>query len=263
MDSKYPILDHYSHEKPTRQALVDIFKGEWSSSLPSIKNEQIISGHAGLFDDPRIHSLNNKVPLSGKKILELGPLEAGHTYMMHEMGAEEITAIEANNRALLKCLIVKEIYKLNRAQFLFGDVINYLKDCTEKFDICVASGILYHMTEPAMFLELCSRVSDKLFIWSHYADAEVIKTHPVLSEKIKSTEEQVYKGMKYTEYQYEYATALGWAGFCGGADSNCRWLTKETILEILKMNGFKNIHVFFDDLSNNPNGPQICFLAEK
>lgn len=152
---------------------------------------------------------------------------------------------------------------MNRALFLFGDVIKYLESPNQQFDVCVASGILYHMTEPARFLELCSNVSDKLFIWSHYAEQEVVKTHPVLSHKIKRTENKSYRGFSYTEFHYEYEDAMGWAGFCGGANPFCRWITKEAIIEILKVNGYQHIHVFFDDLHNHPNGPHICLLAEK
>lgn len=263
METNYQILNHYNTNKPSPQDLVDIFKGEWSSTLPSVNNESIVSGHAALFNDPRIKLLNDHVDLQGKTILELGPLEAGHSYMMHKLGASAITAVEANNRALLKCLLVKEMYNLNRANFLYGGVMAYLDDTKKKFDICVASGILYHMTDPSNFLELCSKVSDKLFIWSHYADEKEVKKHPVLKDKIKHTEDKVYKGYQYLEYHYEYDAALGWAGFCGGATPYCRWITKEAIFEILKLNGFKNIKVFFDDIANNPNGPQICLVAEK
>ncbi|MFN8117398.1 MAG: class I SAM-dependent methyltransferase [Bacteroidia bacterium] len=263
METNYQILNHYNTNKPSNQDLIDIFKGEWSSTLPPLNNESYISGHADLFNDPRIKLLNDHVGLNGKSVLELGPLEAGHTYMMHKFGASSIVAVEANNRALLKCLLVKEMYQLNRANFLYGGVIAYLDDTRRKFDVCVASGILYHMTDPSNFLELCSKVSDRLFIWTHYAGDKEIKSHPVLSEKIKHTEEKDYKGYKYAEYHYEYDAALGWAGFCGGATPYCRSITKETIFEILKLNGFQNIKVFFDELSSNPNGPQICFLAEK
>ena len=71
---------------PTPQQAVDIFRGEWS--LAEIGGAK------------------------GKNVLELGPLEGGHTYMFHQAGAESIIAIEANTRAYLKCLIAKEIFGL-------------------------------------------------------------------------------------------------------------------------------------------------------
>lgn len=85
-------------------------------------------------------------------VLELGPLEAGHTYMLEKMGARSIVAVEANSRAYLKCLIVKELFELKRAKFLLGDFVAYLKNNTRHFDLCLASGVLYHMQNPAELL---------------------------------------------------------------------------------------------------------------
>ena len=141
--------------------------------------------------------------------------------------------------------------------------MKFMENVNQRFDICVASGILYHMTEPARFLELCAKTSDKIFIWTHYADDDVIKNHTGLSQKIKSVDATEYKDYKYNEYYYEYDSALGWAGFCGGSNPFCKWITKSAMIQILKLNGFNKVEIFFDDLSNHPAGPNICFLAER
>ena len=54
MEKNYQILNHYNTNKPSNQDLIDIFKGEWSSTLPPLNNESYSSGHADLFNDPRI-----------------------------------------------------------------------------------------------------------------------------------------------------------------------------------------------------------------
>ena len=54
--------------------------------------------------------------LDGVDILELGPLEAGHTYALAQLGAN-ITAVEANAEAYLKCLLVKELLGIDKAKF--------------------------------------------------------------------------------------------------------------------------------------------------
>lgn len=53
----------------------------------------------------------------GKTRLELVPLEGGHSYMLQKMGVKKIIAIEANSRAFLKCLCIKEIFDLNKVEF--------------------------------------------------------------------------------------------------------------------------------------------------
>lgn len=51
MNKQHFILDFYSNQQPSVQAMVDVFNGEWSSTLPPVNGEIITSGQAGLFDD--------------------------------------------------------------------------------------------------------------------------------------------------------------------------------------------------------------------
>jgi hypothetical protein len=140
------ILDQYTHAAPSPQAAIDIFKGEWTSQLPL---PDLNSGSLPVFEDPRIEwAVAQMGGVKGKTVLELGPLEGGHTYMLERLGAKSVVAVEANARAYLKCLIVKELLGLERAQFLYGDFLEYLRQTSPKFDVCIASGVLYHMREP-------------------------------------------------------------------------------------------------------------------
>src|SRR5687767_8820563 len=114
--------EYYSVVAPSNQAMLDIFKGEWSSRMPAETGLVTSPGQAGLFEDPRIAWAGQMFQgFEGKSVLELGPLEGGHSYMMQQAGASKVIAVEANNRAFLKCLIVKQILNLTNVQFLFGD----------------------------------------------------------------------------------------------------------------------------------------------
>ena len=53
---------------------------------------------------------------------------------------------------------------MDRVRFLCGDVVAYLKTTTISFDMCVASGILYHMSDPVELLWLLSQRVGKLLI---------------------------------------------------------------------------------------------------
>src|SRR4051812_20493353 len=91
---------------PTNQNAIDLIDG-WVSQLPP--EVGVNAGHAVLFHDPRtVWALERLGSVAGQTVLELGPLEGGHTYMLHQGGAR-VLAIEANKRAYLKCLIVKEL----------------------------------------------------------------------------------------------------------------------------------------------------------
>src|SRR5436190_16044191 len=103
------VNDYYVTTKPVPQNAVDIFKGEWSSSFPE-QFADLKAGGITLFDDVRIHWLDSEIAgFEGKTVLELGPLEGAHSYLMERLGAKEVVSVEANTQAYLKCLIAKEI----------------------------------------------------------------------------------------------------------------------------------------------------------
>jgi hypothetical protein len=256
------ILDAYVNGLPSRQLAVDIFEGEWSSRLPGA--DIVPTGPSKLFEDDRINwSMARLGGAVGKRILELGPLEGGHSYMLEKLGAESIVAVEANTRSYLKCLITKEIYDLRRVRFLLGDFVEYLRVSDKKFDICVASGVLYHMLNPCELIELIAARSNNVMIWSHYYDAAALAANEnVSNDKFSQVTEESHGGYAHQLYQYNYRDALDWDGFCGGAAPFSRWMTKEGILGCLRHFGFIDIHTNFDT-PQHQNGPCICLVATK
>ena len=169
------ILDQYVMKPPSAQNVVDLFDGEWSSKLPETFGLATRPGFAHLFEDGRVAWAEQQLgSFADNSVLELGPLECGHTYMLHQRGARSITAIEANSRAFLKCLCVKQLLGLDRANLLLGDFVAFLRENTARFDVLFASGVLYHMQQPMEVLDLMTRASDRLFIWTHYYDQQQI-----------------------------------------------------------------------------------------
>jgi hypothetical protein len=125
---------------PSEQHALDIFKGEWASKLP-LPFKQLIAGEAELFEDGRITWLGERlVDVEQMHVLECGPLEGAHTYMLEQLGVASIVSIEASTRAFLRCLVVKELVGLERSRFLLGDFISYLRS-GERYDLVVACGV--------------------------------------------------------------------------------------------------------------------------
>ena len=257
------ILDQYIKEEPSNQNVLDIFKGEWSSKLPDSANIITSPGHAALFEDARIEWVHEQTGgFENKTILELGPLEAGHSYMCQKKGAKNIVSIEANTRAYLKCLCIKEIFNLNRVNFKLGDFMLFLKKTNEKFDIILASGVLYHMENPIELLHLISKVSNEIFIWTHYYDYEIILKNTAINQKFSSIKELMYEGESYEYSVQSYNEALEWSGFCGGSTNTSKWLSKMSITKALTNFGYKNISENFDH-PTHPNGPAIGIYDSK
>jgi hypothetical protein len=57
---------------------------------------------------------------------------------------------------------------------VLGDFGRYLEQCDEKFDVLIASGVLYHMSEPVRLLENAAKVTNHIGLWTHYYDPEII-----------------------------------------------------------------------------------------
>ena len=198
------ILDQYTTAAPSLQSLLDLFRDEWSSKLPDPLAD-LKAGSAQLFEDARINWITEQIGgFQAKTVLELGPLEAGHSYMMQQNGAESILAVEANSRAYLKCLIIKEMFQLDRVRFLYGDFIEFLKFSEARFDFCMASGVLYHMRNPIELIDLIAQAADQVFIWTHYYDADLLNTNPTMSYRITTGTPSIYKDFSHTLYRQEY-----------------------------------------------------------
>jgi SAM-dependent methyltransferase len=256
------ILESYVTSVPSPQNALDIFKGEWASHLPPPFAE-LHSGPLPLFDDPRISGFLSDIGgVTGKTVLELGPLEAGHSYMLDRAGAAHVTAVEANSRAFLKCLIVKELVGLPKVHFLCGDFMAYLRQPVGPFDVCVASGVLYHMQNPAELIQLLAeRCREHLFLWTHYYDRDLIEKSGT-AHKYPSQRRQSHNGFEHVLYVHEYQRALDQQSFCGGSAPTSCWMTKDDILRCLEFFGFQTIKTVRDH-TDHPNGPAVTLYATR
>jgi hypothetical protein len=254
------VLDEYVHGPPSDQNALNIFKGQWSSQLPGAWKE-LNAGTVPLFEDGRILWAAEQLGgFRGQRVVELGPLEAGHTYMLESLGAESVLAIEANKRAYLKCLIVKEILGLSRSRFLLGDFVSFLRENEAPFDVCIASGVLYHMQNPCELIHLISKASKKVVLWTHFYDKALIQTKDIVRGKFSGSIRKTYNGFDHVLYKYTYGDALDWTGFCGGSSSYSYWMSREDILACLHFFGFQNLRIGFED-PEHVNGPCFALVA--
>jgi hypothetical protein len=254
------MLSGYVDELPSDQNALDIFKGEWSSRLPGICKE-LQAGTISLFDDSRILWAADQLGgFTGRRVLELGPLEAGHSYMLETLDADAVIAVEANKRAYLKCLIIKEILDLKRCRFVLGDFVAFLREAQATFDVCLASGVLYHMREPSELIYLMSKASKNLFLWTHFYDEKVIGSKSNLARRFSAPLKKSYNGFNHVLHKYRYADARNWGGFCGGTAAYSYWMSREDILSCLRFFGYQDLRIAFEEL-DHPNGPAFCVAA--
>jgi hypothetical protein len=238
---------------PSPQAAVDL-GGLWHSVFPD-NSGVVTGGYAEAFNDTRANwAIERLGGVSGLEILELGPLEGGHTYMLDRAGAKSVIAVEALKSGYLKCLIAKEVLDIKSAHFLLGNFIPWLEIERRRFDVIWASGVLYHMTEPLRLLELVSKRTDRLYLWTHfYCDDDVpsylkVRRVSFFGETISQFERPYFMLRKHN--------------FCGGVCSGRAWLRRSDLLKALEILGFKRIEVGFEDLAS-PLGPSFAVIAQK
>lgn len=264
---KRPLIGHsalrrYVRETPSPQAAVDLFRGEWTSRLPP-PVDGLRAGTADLTHDERIEwAIERLGGIDGLSALELGPLEASHTYMLEQAGAQSVLAVEANSGAFLRCLVVKELVPLTRARFLCGDFVAHLDQDATVYDLCLASGVLYHMVDPVRMLELVARRAQRLILWSHYYERGVVEAHHRLRRRMRHEPQQSeHAGYRHQLHRHDYGYSLLAAGFCGGPSRYANWLSRDDLLGALEFFGFSRIEVNADP--THVNGPALTLVASK
>lgn len=245
---------------PTVQNALDIFRGEWSSRLPG-EMATLRAGSLPLFENTLINWFVERIGgVDGKSVLDLGPLEGGNTYIAERLGAKSVLGIEANSRAYLKCLVVKEALGLTRSRFLHGDFVEFLRENRERFDACIASGVLYHMTNPAELIALLAKTSDRVFLWTQYY-AEASSLNSALEMRVSHKAEEEYGGFRHTLYHINYdQKSMQWNGFCGGGQHFRRVMSREDIIGCLTHFGLSQITIGWEDPKHR-NGPAFALAA--
>ncbi len=255
-DAMISLAPHPQHD-------VDIFGGDWLCQLPL---PDVRAGWAPLFDDPRVKWAVEKLgPIDGMDVLELGPYEGGHTYQLEKVhNAGRLTAVEANPRAFLRCLIVKNLFEMDRTRFLLGNFIQYLDKVDRRFDLIFASGVLYHQARPMEFLRQCAEKTDRLFLWTHFYDDEHIESNAHLSWRFAHDRDETRSidGFEYKTRCFHYADGTQSTNHLGGLQESVHWLYRDDIVEALKRFGFTSVETGLYDWKHL-YGPNLCIAARR
>lgn len=236
----------------------DLFAGKWASDLGGLAPGLPSVGLPVFSGDGRpaqaAAHLGVAGRLDGYSVLELGPLEAAHTYRLEALGAGAITAVEANSEAFLKCLVVKNIARLDRSTFLLGDAASYLADDPARYDLVFCCGILYHMLDPIALIRLMAARTDRIFLWTHYFRDQ---------KRLGHLKPRAYAahGLSETLYEFTYPSMTVDA-FLGGNRPKAHWLELPAILRALAHFGLTQT-VVIDDDPDFANGPAVTIAASR
>ena len=120
-------------------------------------------------DDPRIRWFDEIAgPLAGKRVLEFGPLEGGHSLQLAKRGAS-VTSIEGREANYRRCLFIRDLFQLRNVEFIRGDLRTVDFKALGPFDFIFNVGVLYHLDEPWKVLTALRGVAPRMFISTHCA----------------------------------------------------------------------------------------------
>lgn len=244
----------YVDQFPTDENALDLFATEWATR-PHVDQD----GNGSVPDDRIAWFIEKLGSIENLSVLELGPLEAAQTRLLEESGAGPILAVEANKQAFLRCLAVKNLLGLE-AKFMLGDFQKLLGAHTPKFDLILASGVLYHLSDPLQTLLDMMHVSDRICIWTHYFEADAIagSCEPLRIAMEFPAQERVIGSDRMTYHPMAYGASAELPVFRGGVAPSASWIELNDLVALFARHGYR---VETGMQQTTPNGPCACIVA--
>ena len=160
--------------------------------------------------------------------------------------------VEANPDFFLKCLIIKNQFRLDNVEFVYGDCMEVLSRPRFRqapwFDVCICSGIIYHMEDPLAFIDLVVGTAPTIYVWTQVASESFPKGD--------WTELQDGEMRTYKVRRNNYTTEKHW----GGVSTGAYWMTEESVVQAFADRGF-NAQDLERQLS--PSGDAVSFIARR
>ncbi len=194
-------------------------------------------GDFDAFHDVRIEQFFKHFP-NVKTILELGSLEGGHTFQLANKAM--VLGLEGRQQNIEKALYMQTLLGIKNAKFILADLETEDLTSYGKFDAVMCCGILYHLPKPWNLLQQISRITDSVFIWTHYVEEA--------SEEVEG-----YPGCWHVE--------LGLAHPIAGLSDRSYWLTMDALRGILMDLGFTKIDII--EYGENKAGKCVTLTAHR
>jgi len=207
------------------------------------------------FPDKLVEQFNKKVPLQNLSVLEVGCYEGHHTISLAKH-ASEVWAIDGRIENVIKTLV-----RVWGAGFEQNVTVNFLNlECNslkeqmkalgreKSFDVVHHRGVLYHLSDPIKHIFDCASICKKQL----YLNTQIAYNE---NAKESYTENgQTYQIFKYKEPKVAFSPFSGITNYA-------MWLTRESLLALLKNAGFSSIEIVSE--IEERNGPRIELIASK
>jgi hypothetical protein len=143
--------------------------------------------------DP-IDKLAQLFPLSGKNIIEFGPMDGYQTAGLVHAGAKKVTCVEARADNIIKTMVACYVFGWSNVGLVMDDFHNVSNLNYGCYDLAFAHGVYYHSVAPFLFLENLLSLSSNVFIGGFCAtDSLPAGEFEILTHQGREYRAKIYK----------------------------------------------------------------------
>jgi hypothetical protein len=174
----------------------------------------------------RTRQMHDAFDLRGRTVLEIGCFEGAHTLGLCQLGAQVI-AIDSRVENVVKTIVRTACFDHHPRVFVCDVERRPLPADQLRAEFCHHVGVFYHLADPVTHLvELGTVISRGILLDTHYAtDGEATERYDVGGE--------TFPYSRYGEF--------GYGDVWSGMFDHSKWLTLDTILQLLKRAGFDRV----------------------
>lgn len=172
-------------------------------------------------------------------ITDYGCFEGGYSLAFARQGYS-VLGVEGREENLKRCHFLKTVFDLPNLDFQKSDVseMNPLPES----DVSFVSGLLYHLENPCSFLTRLAKATNHLLILNtHYSTSKIPSRFRNRLGRMSTHEG--YRGRWYTESEHNGETEFPRSSL---GNNKSFWLTKESLLQVLRYVGFTLLLEQFD-----------------
>lgn len=237
----------------TRERIFEVrdFLSPWSHNI-RLPYDVYTASCASFYPSHReIVTLVNEVwegAFQGKRLIDIGCLEGYFSVECALQGAE-VLGVEGKEINLKKCEFVRSALGVPNLRFVKDDALEVTHEKYGSFDAILALGLLYHLDDPYTFLKNMRDLSDGFLlidtIVATEEDPQVFGDgwRPTLSSM--TTFEfggREYPGKRYEEFAEGTSQAVKDLSPTASLNTDWAvWLTRESLVEMLKEVGFEQV----------------------
>lgn len=95
-------------------------------------------------------------------ILDVGCSDGYFTIEAAKRGYKEVLGVDFRQDSIERANFAKEMFGLENVEFCKGNVYELEKSCSQKYDVVICQGLMYHLSHPILALENIYRMTENL-----------------------------------------------------------------------------------------------------